>query len=111
MQKEQQEHHEQQIHSEEIELVQSPDQQPKIYPVTEGVQSIYSKKYYKNSFNRFLRHIKIQDLQVLLDLVPKVLEQMMIKCIVIYLRDTKEKQIGTRKLRPTLSSTAIKPKP
>jgi hypothetical protein len=100
----------QQIHSEEIELVQSPDQQPKIYPVTEGDQSIYSKKYYKNSFNRFLRHIKIQDLQVLLDLGPKVLEQMMIK-YVIYLRDTKEKQIGTRKLRPTLSSTAIKPKP
>jgi site-specific recombinase XerD len=106
-----QEHQEQQIHSEGIELVHSlVDREPQIYPVTEGVQSVYSKKCYNNSFNRFLRHIKIQDLQVLLDLGPKVLEQIIIK-YVIYLRDTKEKQRGRRKLKSTLSSTAIKPKP
>jgi site-specific recombinase XerD len=46
---------------------------------------------------------------VLVDLAPKVLEQMIIK-YVIYLRDTKEKQRGRRKLKSTLSSTAIKPK-
>jgi site-specific recombinase XerD len=106
MQKEDQE---QQKHSEEIELVPSladEEAQPQIYPVTEGVQSIYSKKCYNNSFN----HINIQDLQVLLDLGPKVLEQVIIK-YVIYLRDTKEKQRGRRKLKSTFSSTAIKPKP
>jgi hypothetical protein len=48
-----------------------------IYPVTEGQIYIskYTKQAYKTSFNRFLKHINIQDLQTLVDLGPKVMEQ------------------------------------
>lgn len=60
-----------------------------IYPITEGCQSDYTKRTYKNSFNRFLKHIGISDLQVLIDLGPKALEQIIIK-YVIYLRDSKK---------------------
>lgn len=62
--------------------------QQDIYPVTEGVKSDYTKQVYKDSFNRFLRHIKVHDLQVLIDFGPKVLEQMIIK-YVIHVRDIK----------------------
>jgi hypothetical protein len=43
-----------------------------IYPVTEGLNSKYTKQAYMTSFNRFLKHINIQDLQTLVDLGPKV---------------------------------------
>ena len=59
-----------------------------IYPVTEGVQSEYTKQVYEDSFNRFLRHIKVHHLQVLKDFGPKILEQMIIK-YVIRVRDFK----------------------
>lgn len=62
--------------------------QQDIYPVTEGVKSDYTKQVYKDSFNRFLRHIKVHDLQVLIDFGPKVLEQMIMKYI-IHVRDIK----------------------
>jgi hypothetical protein len=45
-----------------------------IYPVTEGLNSKYIKQAYKTSFNRFLKHINIQDLQTLVDLGPKVMQ-------------------------------------
>ena len=64
------------------------DQDQEIYPVTEGVKSEYTKQIYKDAFNRFLRHIKIYDLQVLKDFGSKVLEQMIIK-YVIHVRDVK----------------------
>lgn len=64
-----------------------------IYLVTECCQSDYTKRTYKNNFNCFLRHIRIFDLQVLIDLGPKVLEQMMIK-YVIYIKDNNKKLAG-----------------
>ena len=64
------------------------NQDQEIYPVTEGVKSEYTKQIYKDAFNRFLRHIKIYDFQVLKDFGPKVLEQMIIK-YVIHVRDVK----------------------
>ena len=36
-----------------------------IYPVTEGINSPYTRQAYKTSFNRFQRVINIHDLQVL----------------------------------------------
>jgi hypothetical protein len=54
-----------------------------IYPVTEGVRSAYTKQAYKTSFNRFLNLIGIHDLLVLLDLKPKVVEQLIIKYAII----------------------------
>jgi integrase len=67
--------------------------QQDIYPLTEGVQSEYTKQTYEDSFNRFLRHIKVHDLQVLIDLGPKVLEQMIIK-YVIHVRDIKKPSLS-----------------
>ena len=60
-----------------------------IYPVTEGINSSYTRQAYKTSFNRFQSVIKIHDLQVLRDLGPKVMEQMIIK-YVINARDVKK---------------------
>ena len=60
-----------------------------IYPVTEGVRSAYTKQAYKTSFNRFLNLIGIHDLLVLLDLGPKVVEQLIIK-YAIHTRDIKK---------------------
>jgi integrase len=60
-----------------------------IYPVTESNESNHTKQAYKNSFNRFLKHIKIFDLQVLLNQGPDVLKQMIIK-YVIFRRDERK---------------------
>jgi site-specific recombinase XerD len=60
-----------------------------IYPVTERINSSYTRQAYKTSFNRFQSVIKIHDLQVLRDLGPKVMEQMIIK-YVINARDVKK---------------------
>jgi integrase len=49
----------------------------KIYPVTEGIDHKTGAAY-QRYFNRFLNHIKIHDLQVLLDFSPKVIKQMII---------------------------------
>jgi integrase len=61
---------------------------PRIYPITEGIQSIKSQQTYERCFKSFLNHIKIHDLQVLLDFSPKVIKQMVVDYI-LYLRDTK----------------------
>jgi hypothetical protein len=60
-----------------------------IYPVTEGLNSKYTKQAYKTSFNRFLDVINIHDSQVLQDLGSKVMKQMIIK-YVIHARDIKK---------------------
>jgi integrase len=60
----------------------------RIYPVTEGVQSVQTADVYERYFNHFLDHIKIHDLQLLLDFSPKVIKQMLIDYI-LYLRDEK----------------------
>jgi integrase len=51
----------------------------RIYQVTDGLRSKHTKKAYLIAFNQFLKDgAKIQDLQVLLDHKPRVLEQMII---------------------------------
>ncbi|MGH9974329.1 MAG: hypothetical protein ACRD8Z_00620 [Nitrososphaeraceae archaeon] len=59
-----------------------------IYPVTEDCNSDYIRQACKTSFNRFMKVINIHDLQVLHDLGPKIMEQMVIK-FVINARDVK----------------------
>jgi integrase len=57
-----------------------------IYPVTEGLKSPYTKVAYRRNFNHFLDHIKIHDLQVLLEYNPKIVESFIID-YVRHLRD------------------------
>lgn len=81
-----------------VDVEQKQEQQPtppqyytkqqRIYPVTEGINSPKSQIVYTRSLNHFLDHIKIHDLQVLLDFSPKVIKQMIIDYI-LYLRDEK----------------------
>jgi hypothetical protein len=56
-----------------------------IYEITEGIHSPQTKAVYQRVFNCFLDHIKIHDLQVLIDFSPKVIKQMIIDYI-IFLR-------------------------
>ena len=60
-----------------------------LYPVTECCNSDYTRQSYKNSFDRFLKHIKVYDLQVLWNFGDKALEQLIIK-YVIHARDEKK---------------------
>ena len=60
--------------------------QPKIYSVTAGIPSNQTRIVYQRYFNRFLKHIKINDLQVLLDFSPKVVKQM-IADYILYLHE------------------------
>lgn len=60
-----------------------------IYPVTEGLRSPRTIDAYHKSFNHFLNHIMIHDLQVLLDYNPKIIESFIID-YVRYLRDVKQ---------------------
>lgn len=73
----------------EVDLGYNNNNNNVIYPVTEGINSSYTRQAYKTSFNRFQSVIKIHDLQVLRDLGPKVMEQMIIK-YVINARDVKK---------------------
>ena len=58
---------------------QQPFQGDRIYQVTDGLKSNYTKRDYGYAFKQFLRNgAKTQDLQVLLDYKPKVIEQMVI---------------------------------
>jgi hypothetical protein len=68
----------------------------RIYEVTEGL-SPQTSVVYRRAFNRFLDHIKIHDLQVLLDFSPKVIKQMMADYI-LYLRDEKQNRCGSIKV-------------
>lgn len=65
----------------------------RIYPVTEGIQSDKTAATYVRYFYHFLNHIKIHDLQVLLDFSPKVIKQMLID-YVLYL--TKRNSLKVR---------------
>ena len=46
--------------------------QPRIYEVTAGLPSKHTREVYQRYFNRFLDHIQIHDLQVVLDFSPEV---------------------------------------
>ena len=64
-----------------------------IYDVTEGLQSKYTKLAYRRGFKRFLDHIKIHDLQVLLDYNPKIIESFIIDYIK-HLRDVEQSRMS-----------------
>jgi integrase len=60
-------------------LEAAEQQQNRIYLVTDGLKSKYTRRDYRLAFNQFLRvGAKTTDLQVLLDYKPKVIEQMVI---------------------------------
>jgi hypothetical protein len=63
--------------------------QPEIYPVTEGIQSHYTLIAYRRNFKHFMEHVKIDDLQVLLECSPKVIESFIIDYIK-HLRDSEK---------------------
>ena len=60
---------------------------PEIYPVTEGIQSPHTLIAYRRNFKHFMEHVKIHDLQVLLEYSPKVIESFIID-YVKHLRDS-----------------------
>jgi hypothetical protein len=82
-QKEQEEQHQQQQEQTQ-QLQHEPEQQKKqtIYPVTEDVRSSQTRDKYRRNFNLFLDHVQIHDLQVLLDLGPRVIQEMIIKYVI-----------------------------
>lgn len=91
---------------EQTQTVQQPlppryEQKHRIYPPTEGIDSPYTKDVYQHAFDRFLNHIKIHDLQVLLDFSPKVIKQMIIDYI-LFLRD--EKRLKRSSIKGQLSA-------
>lgn len=63
--------------------------QPRIYGVTEGIQSKHTRIIYQQNFDRFMDKINIHDLQVLLDFSPKVIKQIIIDYI-LYLSEEKK---------------------
>ena len=75
---------EQKIHT----LPHCGDASTTIYPVTEGVRSSLTRDKYRRDFNHFLDFIQIHDLQVLIDLGPKVIQEMIIK----YIFELRDKQ-------------------
>ncbi len=91
---------EQEQQQEELQkLKQSPsqyqyqyqNQQKRIFDVTEGIRAKKTVVTYKRIFKNFLKHIKINDLEVLLDYSrtrPKIIKEMLIDYI-LYLRDEK----------------------
>jgi hypothetical protein len=54
------------------------EQPRRIYGVTYGIKSKKTAVVYQRCFKRFLQHIKIHDLEVLLDLNQKVIKEMII---------------------------------
>ena len=63
--------------------------QPEIYPVTEGIQSPHTLIAYRRNFKHFMEHLKIDDLHVLLEYSPKVIELFIID-YVKHLRDSEK---------------------
>ena len=70
----------------------------RIYNVTAGIPSKQTRIVYQRYFNRFLDHIKIKDLQVLLDFSPKVIKQM-IADYILYLHDERNVQRDSIKVQ------------
>ena len=66
-------------------------QQKRIFDVTEGIRAKKTIITYRRIFNHFLKHIKINDLEVLLDYSrtrPQIIKEMLVDYI-LYLRDEK----------------------
>ena len=86
------------VEQQEQSLKQKQQEKGKgIYEVTEGIHSSQTNAVYQRVFNCFLDHIKIHDLQVLLDFSPKVIKQMIIDYI-IFLRDKRKITCGSIKV-------------
>jgi len=77
-------------------------QQKRIFDVTEGIRAKKTVVTYRRIFNHFLKHIKINDLQVLLDYSrtrPQIIKEMLVDYI-LYLRDEKPgKKLARSRLR------------
>ena len=70
---------------------QERQRQKRIFEVTEGIRSAKTAVVYQRIFKRFLNHIKIHDLEVLLDYSktrPQIIKEMLVDYI-LYLRDEK----------------------
>mgnify|MGYP006264524073 CR=1 FL=1 len=70
----------------------------RIFDVTEGIRSKKTAAVYRSVFKRFLKHVKINDLQVLLDYSttrPQIIKEMLVGYI-LYLRDEKPGRKLTR---------------
>jgi integrase len=66
-------------------------QQKRIFDVTEGIRAKKTVVTYRRIFKHFLKHVKINDLEVLLDYSrnrPQIIKEMLID-YVLYLRDEK----------------------
>src|SRR5919106_1001906 len=85
----------------DIKLADTSFSSVRIYPISEGIQSDQTKIIYERCFNRFLNHIKIHDLQVLLDFSPKVIKQMLVDYM-LYLRD--ERRISRTSIKVYLTA-------
>jgi len=66
-------------------------QSRRIYQVTEGHRSKETCDKYRNCFQRFLNHIRIHDLDVILDLGREVIQELVIK-YVLSMRDNPDKR-------------------
>ena len=78
-QKPQQQEQQQPFHQQQQQQPQHQQLGDRIYQVTDGLKSNYTKRDYGYAFKQFLREgAKTGDLQVLLDYKPKVIEQMVI---------------------------------
>ena len=87
---------------------QQPFQGDRIYQVTDGLKSNYTKRDYGYAFKQFLRDgAKTQDLQVLLDYKPKVIEQMVIGYVEM-IRDYSKKAQLFQYRREMIQSLASK---
>ena len=74
-----------------LEQTQQRQRQKRIFEVTEGIRSAKTAVVYQRIFKRFLNHIKIHDLEVLLDYSktrPQIIKEMLVDYI-LYLRDEK----------------------
>ncbi|HEY7082981.1 MAG TPA: hypothetical protein VH500_25085, partial [Nitrososphaeraceae archaeon] len=82
----------------QLQLQQNQNHNLRIFDVTVGIRSKKTAAVYQSVFKRFLKHIKINDLQVLLDYSrtrPQIIKEMLVG-YVLYLRDEKPGRKLTR---------------
>ncbi|MFY9966573.1 MAG: hypothetical protein WAU25_08790 [Nitrososphaeraceae archaeon] len=69
------------LEQQQEEQGQAPQRQKRIFPVTEGTQSKKTEVVYRRIFSNFLNHIKIHDLEVLVDYSktrPQIIKEMLV---------------------------------
>jgi len=60
---------------------QQEGQPARIYQVTDGLKSVHTKETYQIGFKQFLKHVKNDNLQALIDTKPSVIESKIISHI------------------------------